>query len=64
MSVPDTMQLIDWVLAIQMNGTNLTVWEEGFVGDMVTKVERWGDKVKFTDAQAEQIERIYAERTV
>lgn len=62
MSNPRTDQLVDWLDQIQRNGINLSTWEEQFVGDQVARVEQWGDRIRFSDAQADQIERIYSDK--
>lgn len=57
---PTRAELEHWVEAIAHEGVNLTVWEERFIEDMEVRVAQC---LPFSDKQAEQIERIYAERT-
>ena len=57
---PTRAQLEFWIEAIAHEGVNLTVWEEQFIFDMQRRVAQcW----PFSDKEAAQIERIYAERT-
>lgn len=56
-------KLIEWVEHISVNAVNLTSWEETFIESMLDKISRYGDDSTFTPPQAEQIERIYSERT-
>ncbi len=56
-------QLCEWVDVIIRSGKGLTIWEDEFIASMMTKIEMYGDRVKFSDKQAEIIERIYAEKT-
>ncbi len=60
--VPNTDQLVEWIDRIMRDAINTTTWEDEFMIDMQTKVEQWGDKVNFSQAQAEIIERIYSQR--
>jgi hypothetical protein len=59
---PTTDQIADWVDAIISRGVNLTSWETDFIEDMQAKIEQWGPRAMFTPAQAEIIERVYADR--
>lgn len=53
---------VEWVEKIIRDGVNLTAWEEDFAESMQARVEQYGDRVVFTDKQAEVIERIYTNR--
>lgn len=46
--------------AIEHQGVNLTVWEEGFVESLRTHFDAGG---VLSDRQLETLERVYAERT-
>lgn len=49
-----------WLLAIACTPKPLTLWESGFLSDLADAVHSDHD---LTDAQAEKLEQIYAERT-
>jgi len=50
---------LDWIL-IKAQTMDLTEWEEGFVGDMTERRERYGDSVTVSEKQEEVLERIAA----
>lgn len=37
---------------------DLSAWDRDFVGDMIEKVDRWGDATRLSGRQWEQIERM------
>lgn len=51
-----------WIAAIEDRGVNLTVWEESFFESVQEKHHRYGDQLRLSDAQAESLENIYANR--
>lgn len=55
-------QLVEWIDIIARHGVNLTTWEEQFIESQQSRVEMYGDRVIFSFAQAEHIERIYTDR--
>jgi hypothetical protein len=57
-----TEELVGWVDRIVRDGVNLTVKEEEFIESMQAKVERFGDRAVFSQAQADWIEDIYTKR--
>jgi hypothetical protein len=57
-----TEQLVEWIDRIVRDGVNLTAKEEDFIDSMQAKVERFGDRAIFSDAQADWIEDIYSKR--
>lgn len=59
---PSTDQLVEWIDAIVRHGINLSTWDEQFIEDQQRRVEMYGDRIIFSDKQAEHIERIYSER--
>lgn len=50
-----------WLEAIESEGLNLTTWELKFIEDMRDRFDR--RQTALTPSQAEQLERIYSERT-
>lgn len=54
---------LNWLVDIENNGVNLNAWEETFVADLRTKFDRFGNRTILSERQAEQLERIYTERT-
>lgn len=60
--MPTVAVLVDWIDAIASNGVNLTTREQEFIEDMQTKIESYGDRIRFTDVQADWIEAIYTQR--
>ena len=59
---PTVNQLVDWVDAIASRGVNLNVREEEFIESMQTKIEQYGERAMFSEAQARWIEDIYTNR--
>lgn len=52
---------VDWLESIEVEGRNLTAWEEEFVASLRDRFDRgW---TTLTDKQAEVLERIYADKT-
>ena len=57
----DDPRHVEWLEAIEIDGRNLTTWEEEFVGSIRDRFDRgW---TSLTEKQAEILERIYAEKT-
>lgn len=50
-----------WLETIETEGLNLTTWELKFIEDMRDRFDR--RQTALTPSQAEQLERIYSERT-
>lgn len=63
MAGADTEKVVNWLECIARDATNLTPWEEQFVADMQDKVDKYGNRAMFTQAQADVVERIYTQRT-
>lgn len=52
----------DMIDAVIQRGVNLSTWESEFIEKMETKMETYGDRVRFSERKAEKIEEIYTER--
>ena len=51
-----------WLEAIEIDGVNLTAWEEEFIESIQDKIAKYGDDTNLSDRQIEVIERIYSQR--
>lgn len=55
-------EIVRQIDKIVRRGVNLTAWEIDFIESMQARVDRFGDKVSFSDRQEETIEDIYTNR--
>lgn len=63
MATTDVNDITDKLDKILRHGVNTTCWEDDFVNRMQAKVDAYGERAKFSEAEADKIDEIYAERT-
>ena len=51
------LKRLDWILVKALE-SDLTIWEEGFIDDMIDQRERDGEGKKISDRQEDVLERI------